>query len=123
MVVVLVIVVLIVDVGRGGAAVLMLRLRDLLLVVLASARARLLLLVVVVDGAAGAHLSDRAAQGRAADRLVGRDPHSSRVGRLASVASRPPRLHPEVPPHSVLGIRIERGRGHGIQGVGLRSIG
>ena len=121
MLVVLVIMVLIVDVGRGGAAVLMLGLRHLLLVVLASAR--LLLLVVVVDGAAGAHLSDRAAQGRAADRLVGRDPHSSRVGRLASVASRPPRLHPEVPPHSVLGIRVERGRGHGIQRVGLRSIG
>ena len=115
----LVMVVLIVDVGRGGATVLMLGLRDLLLVVLASSW----LLVVVVDGAARAHFSDRAAQGRAADRLVGRNSHSGRVGRFTSVASRSPRLHPEVPPYSVLGIWIERGRGHGLQRIGLRSIG
>ena len=115
---VVVVVLLIVYVGRSGATVLMLGLRNLLLVVLASR-----LLVVVVDGAAGAHFGDRAAQGRAADGLVGRNSHSSRIGRLASIASGSPRLHPDVPPHSVLGIWVKRRRGHGLQRIGLRSIG
>ena len=115
-------VLLVVDVGRSGAPVLMmLGLRDLLLVVLAMPSCRLL--VVVVDGTARAHLGDRAAKGGAADRLVGRNPHSGRVGRLAPIAGRPPRLHSEVPPRdSVLGIRVKRRRGHGLQRIRLRSV-